>query len=369
MEELADDEERLFARQLTDKINAWLAGPEPTLEVPRVGPAYAKLQEQLLAAGPFQLPPGAEAPGFFVDYTGGAGNGGGGGGGGGGSGEAPAAAAAAAARGMVLVLRRAAPGEVAAAAAASDQALRARVDDAAGFSLLFEAMRDSGKPAVAHNMRYDLAFALQQFVGPLPAGWNEYKALIGGQRQRIAPGWGGAVWVWLSDMSANFGARGATLCRAGGGARVWLGFGWRKTGVRRCRNGGARQRPPCWATPPLPASPWLWAPAPLCSPGQATRSLPNPANPAAKWFPGGLYDTKHLAAQVLGDEGQQLLTDTSLGGLYETLVQQVCVSLFGTPRLHSFGIVHGQSRPDSGGPGCAHVHIHACLHRHAFAHV
>lgn len=42
--------------------------------------------------------------------------------------------------------------------------------------------------------------------------------------------------------------------------------------------------------------------------------------PAAEWFPGGLYDTKYMAT-TLGSEGGQLLQDTSLGGLFDVLVQ------------------------------------------------
>jgi poly(A)-specific ribonuclease len=168
LEDLADDEERLFASQLIDSVSAWLASGAPTLEVPRVGPGYARLQEQILAGGPFRMPPGVEAPGFVVDYAAGDGSGSGGGDGGGPPGS-----------GMALLLRRAAPGAAAAAAAARDAALAAGANDAAGFSLVFEAMRGCGKPAVAHNLRYDLAFALQQFVGPLPPAWRGFKEMAG----------------------------------------------------------------------------------------------------------------------------------------------------------------------------------------------
>jgi len=197
LDELADDEERLFAQQLIDKISSWLAGSEPTLEIPRVGPGYAKLQEQVLSSGPFGAARGVEAPGFIVDYIGSSSSSSGGstGGGAGGStnssgggsdggsvsanGSGGGSGTAAGAKGMLLVLRRAAPGEVAAAAAASDQALAAGLDDAAGFSLVLEAMRGCGKPAVAHNMRFDLAFVLQQFVGQLPGAWRDFKQMAG----------------------------------------------------------------------------------------------------------------------------------------------------------------------------------------------
>jgi hypothetical protein len=61
--------------------------------------------------------------------------------------------------------------------------------------------------------------------------------------------------------------------------------------------------------PPLP---------PLRGPGQPR---PAPRTPAAKWFPGGLYDTKYLAAQIVDGEGAQLLQDTGLGGLFDILVE------------------------------------------------
>lgn len=42
---------------------------------------------------------------------------------------------------------------------------------------MLQAVRDSGVPAVGHNMALDLAFTLQAFAGPLPPSWREYKAL------------------------------------------------------------------------------------------------------------------------------------------------------------------------------------------------
>jgi hypothetical protein len=184
LDDLADDEERLFASQLIDTVSSWLASGTPSLEVQRAAPAYARLQEQILAGGHARLPPGVEPPGFFVDYSSSYAVGGGGGDDGGGG-------AGAGVPGLGLVLRRAAPGEAAAAAAARDAALAAGADSAAGFSVVFEAMRASSKPAVAHNLRFDLAFALQQFVGPLPAAWRDFKAAAGGLPGARAAGPGG----------------------------------------------------------------------------------------------------------------------------------------------------------------------------------
>lgn len=48
---------------------------------------------------------------------------------------------------------------------------------AAGFTAVLQAMRDSGAPAVGHNLALDLAYILQAFAGPLPPVWRDYKAL------------------------------------------------------------------------------------------------------------------------------------------------------------------------------------------------
>ncbi|WIA44176.1 hypothetical protein OEZ86_010505 [Tetradesmus obliquus] len=48
-----------------------------------------------------------------------------------------------------------------------------------GFSQVFEIIRDSRKPAVGHNVRFDLAFCLAGFVqSPLPKTWAGYKKLV-----------------------------------------------------------------------------------------------------------------------------------------------------------------------------------------------
>jgi CAF1 family ribonuclease len=47
----------------------------------------------------------------------------------------------------------------------------------AGFTAVLQAMRDSGAPAVGHNLALDLAYILEAFAGPLPPSWRDYKAL------------------------------------------------------------------------------------------------------------------------------------------------------------------------------------------------
>ena len=54
----------------------------------------------------------------------------------------------------------------------------AAIQDAAGFTAVFEAMRDSGKPAIGHHMSLDLTFSLAAFAGPLPGRWLDYKLMV-----------------------------------------------------------------------------------------------------------------------------------------------------------------------------------------------
>ena len=39
-------------------------------------------------------------------------------------------------------------------------------------------MRDSNKPAVGHNLSYDLTFCLASFAQALPPSWDAYKQLV-----------------------------------------------------------------------------------------------------------------------------------------------------------------------------------------------
>ena len=48
----------------------------------------------------------------------------------------------------------------------------------AGFTRVFEMMRDSNKPAVGHNLSYDLTFTLSSFAQSLPPTWPAYKQLV-----------------------------------------------------------------------------------------------------------------------------------------------------------------------------------------------
>lgn len=52
------------------------------------------------------------------------------------------------------------------------------VPAAAGFTAVFEMMRDSNKPAIGHNLSFDLTFCLSSFAQSLPPSWPAYKQLV-----------------------------------------------------------------------------------------------------------------------------------------------------------------------------------------------
>jgi hypothetical protein len=168
-----DDDEAGYASLLSDAITSWLEGNSPLLHLPPAPPAYTRLQQQVVSAGLCNqrgvasryivlgpqddleqyLPPGTSSS----------------------SSSSSGGATGHPSGGPTLL--RATPQQVSAAAASALQQQRARVQDAAGFSTLLEVLRDSGKPAVGHNLRYDLIFLLQQCLGELPGSWEEFKGL------------------------------------------------------------------------------------------------------------------------------------------------------------------------------------------------
>ena len=240
-----DEDEAQYVDSLVQQIQQWQQqGNSPVLQLQPAPSAYLKLQQQLLAGGATHHP--KLCSGFIVlspqeihQYFCSA-AGGGGGVLDGSSSVYTAAAAAVAAAGSSSssgisgpLLLRADAEEVSAHSAAAKQHQIDAINAAAGFSLVLEAMRGCGKPMVGHNVRFDLAFCLQQFVAPSPPSWKEFKALV------------------------------------------------------------------------------------------------------EKWFPGGVYDTKYLAHQLLGVTGRQIITDTSLGGLYNWLKQVRLMIGWGGMELHN----------------------------------
>lgn len=55
---------------------------------------------------------------------------------------------------------------------------RKAIRDAAGFAAVMDIIRESGKPAVGHNLAFDVAYSLHCFVSPLPPTWEEYRKLV-----------------------------------------------------------------------------------------------------------------------------------------------------------------------------------------------
>jgi hypothetical protein len=81
--------------------------------------------------------------------------------------------------GSGTILRRATAAEVAEDRKQHQLHRAEEVLASTGFSQIFEILRDSGKPAVGHNIRFDLAYSLAAFVQtPLPKTWAGYKKLV-----------------------------------------------------------------------------------------------------------------------------------------------------------------------------------------------
>lgn len=55
---------------------------------------------------------------------------------------------------------------------------RQEIVDAAGFAQIMDLLRESKKPAVGHNLSFDVAYSLHCFVSPLPPSWEEYRRLV-----------------------------------------------------------------------------------------------------------------------------------------------------------------------------------------------
>lgn len=148
---LISEEDQDMMEDVTGKITQWLRTPAPTLHLPLVNQGQRSLQ--LSAANKYgQDYP--EAATFIVQEL--------------------------QSNGQTMVtLTRATPDEVQKHRQASHQLPRSsKVDNRAGFSIVLQYMRDSGKPAVGHNIQYDLAFMLHSFAGPLPSQWGQYKQVV-----------------------------------------------------------------------------------------------------------------------------------------------------------------------------------------------
>lgn len=55
---------------------------------------------------------------------------------------------------------------------------RRAILNASGFSRVFDALRKCGKPAIGHNLSFDVAYSIHSFVSPLPPSWEEFRQLV-----------------------------------------------------------------------------------------------------------------------------------------------------------------------------------------------
>lgn len=72
---------------------------------------------------------------------------------------------------MIQVVRADAAGQARLALAKEQKELE-ELEEALGFSRVVQAITESGKVVVGHNMLLDVAFTLSQFVAPLPTDYQ-----------------------------------------------------------------------------------------------------------------------------------------------------------------------------------------------------
>lgn len=77
---------------------------------------------------------------------------------------------------VIQVVRADAAGQARLALAKEQKELE-ELEEALGFSRVVQAITESGKVVVGHNMLLDVAFTLSQFVAPLPTDYQEFKAM------------------------------------------------------------------------------------------------------------------------------------------------------------------------------------------------
>ena len=77
-----------------------------------------------------------------------------------------------------LLVTKASPEEIAQKEADERARQLAIIHDEAGFAAVLEAMKNSNKPAVGHNLAFDVAYSMHSFASPLPSTWGEYKSSV-----------------------------------------------------------------------------------------------------------------------------------------------------------------------------------------------
>ncbi|KAL3134934.1 hypothetical protein ABBQ32_007896 [Trebouxia sp. C0010 RCD-2024] len=147
---LQRDDDKAFVQSLKEQVQAWGQTQDGTLLLDGVNSYRRAIQYQQLE----KLQQSSNgAHGFYVQRVPGL-------------------------QGAQLQLVRATPQEAQQYKEEERQARLQAIHDAAGFAVVFEMMRDSNKPAVGHNLSYDLTFCLASFAQALPPTWSAYKQLV-----------------------------------------------------------------------------------------------------------------------------------------------------------------------------------------------
>jgi poly(A)-specific ribonuclease len=147
--------DKMLVADLRVEVRRWLAGHDRELLLSPVNSYQRALQYQELRKDQFGCEPGC-FPGFYpekVEVEGNQGN-----------------------RAMIKLVR-ASPDEIETREREISEGRRRGILDAAGFSSVLEAMRECSKPAVGHNLAFDIAYSIHSFVSPLPSSWEDFREI------------------------------------------------------------------------------------------------------------------------------------------------------------------------------------------------
>lgn len=146
--------DKMLVADLIKDVRAWLSGEEAELLLSPVNSYQRALQYQELRKDQFGCEE-ALFPGFYPEKV-----------------EIEGTSRA------LLKLVRATGEEIETREREMAEARRQAVLDAAGFASVLDAMRECSKPAVGHNLAFDVAYSIHSFVSPLPASWEEFRGMV-----------------------------------------------------------------------------------------------------------------------------------------------------------------------------------------------
>ena len=146
--------DKMLVADLIKDVRGWLAGDEGELLLSPVNSFQRALQYQELRKDQFGCDE-ARFPGFYPEKV-----------------EIEGSSRA------MIKLVRATGEEIETREREMAEARRRAVLDAAGFASVLDAMRECAKPAVGHNLAFDVAYSIHSFVSPLPASWEEFRGLV-----------------------------------------------------------------------------------------------------------------------------------------------------------------------------------------------